>query len=502
MCGFFGMSNLHDIGLAEKAIRKIRHRGPDELGLVKTTHGTLAHARLSIVDQAHSQQPLENKGAFIVYNGEVYNFEQLRAELGGDWKTQGDTEVVLRSIQDLGIETNPNFDGMFAFAVIGEGMVMARDSIGIKPLYYSLGSDSVYFASEMKALMDCPGIIQEFPAGHYWSDSGGFVRYFHLDQYLEAPALLAGFDAEATSQRIRAGLAAAVKKRMIADANVPVGVSLSGGLDSSLITGLAAELKPNLNTFAVGMENGNDLPNARIVAKYFGTRHHEYVYNNEEVINSLSDVIYHMETFDAPLIRSAIPNYFLARLACKHVKVILTGEGADELFGGYEYLEGIEQPDLFQSELWKMVNGLHNTNLQRTDRMTMAFGIEGRVPFLDRDFARFVLSIPAEHKFHTGNGTEKTLLRKAFENLLPKDILERKKEKFSKGAGSSEVLAEHANARITDADFENARRSEPEARLRSKEELFYYRIFREHFGDRIPLEAIGRTRSVTNAELN
>lgn len=219
------------------------------------------------------------------------------------------------------------------------------------------------------------------------------------------------------------------------------------------------------------------------------------------MLDVLPQVIYHLESFDAALVRSAIPNYFLARLASNHVKVMLTGEGADEIFGGYEYLAGISDPHQFQRELWTITTNLHNTNLQRTDRMTMAHSIEGRVPFLDKEMIRLALSLPPRLKFHVGGGTEKMILRRAFAGFLPDEILHRPKQKFSHGTGSRDLLAQHANLRISDREFSNALKQYPIAELRSKEELFYYRIFREWFGDRIPPQVVGRTRSVTAGEL-
>lgn len=257
-----------------------------------------------------------------------------------------------------------------------------------------------------------------------------------------------------------------------------------------------------LDTFVVGMEGSEDVTRSQEVANALGTRHHVYLYDFQEMLDVLPQVIYHLESFDAALVRSAIPNYFLARLASRHVKVMLTGEGADEIFGGYEYLSGMTDPQQFQRELWTITTSLHNTNLQRTDRMTMAHSIEGRVPFLDKEMIRLGLSLPPELKFHTGGGTEKTLLRRAFAGILPDRVLQRPKQKFSHGTGSRDLLARFANARISDKDLADAQIQHPQANLRSKEELFYYRIFREQFGERIPSQTVGRTRSVTKGELN
>jgi asparagine synthase (glutamine-hydrolysing) len=288
---------------------------------------------------------------------------------------------------------------------------------------------------------------------------------------------------------------------MIADSTVPVGVSLSGGLDSSIVAAFARDVKEELNTFVVGVSGSTDLAMSKDVAKFLGTSHYHYEYTFNEMIEALPAVIYHLESFDAALIRSAIPNYFLAKLASDHVKVILTGEGADELYAGYEYLDPIDNPTTLQKELVTITGKLHNTNLQRADRMSMAYGLEARVPFLDKEFVDFSLSLPAEWKIRHKGWAEKELLRKASKGLVPEKILKRPKKKFSDGAGSMDLLAEYANHRISDNEFLSHQNLITEAGLRSKEELFYFLIFQSFFGNRIPPSIVGRTRSITSEEL-
>jgi len=502
MCGFCGSTPSNDTTFVEQAVWKLRHRGPDEQGVTQTPLGAMGHARLSIVDVAASHQPMADGQHWIVFNGEIYNFQSLRSQLSGDWLTQGDTEVVMRLIMEHGMEAIGALDGMFAFAFFGDEVLLARDAIGIKPLYYIKNDAGMFFASEIKALLDMQGDVCEFPAGHWWSAACGFVRYFHIDDLQWNTSLPFSLPETEYDDLIRSTLRRAVQKRLIADPGIPVGVSLSGGLDSSLITALAREGRDVLDTFVVGMEGSEDVARSQEVADALGTRHHVYIYDFQEMLDVLSQVIYHLESFDAALVRSAIPNYFLARLASQHVKVMLTGEGADEIFGGYEYLSGVTDAQQFQRELWTITTNLHNTNLQRTDRMTMAHSIEGRVPFLDKEMIRLALSLPPELKFHVGGGTEKTLLRRAFAGFLPNGILQRPKQKFSHGTGSRDLLARYANDQISDKDFAEAQRQYPQAALRSKEELFYYRIFREQFGERIPSQVVGRTRSVAKGELN
>lgn len=502
MCGFCG-TTANDKNFIDNAIQIIKHRGPDDDGWVKTKMGYLGHTRLSIVDVDHSHQPMTDKNAYISFNGEVYNFQQLRTDMNYEYKTNGDTEVVMRYLIKHGIDAVHLLDGMFAFAFIsGDEIILCRDAIGIKPLYFVQNDAGIYFASEMKALTDVSGKIREFPAGTVWSNKTGFFRYFHIDDLKYHNVDQSNINKVEMLNTIREKLKKAVQKRMIADDSVPVGVSLSGGLDSSIIAALAKEDKPILDTFVVGMPTSEDIYHSREVAAMLGTRHHELTYTFDEMIDTLPEVIYHLESFDGALIRSAIPNYFLAKLASDHVKVILTGEGADEIFGGYEYLSGVEDSDEFQNELWRITKNLHNTNLQRTDRMTMAHSIEGRVPFLDKEMIRFGLSIPPSLKFHKGKGTEKTLLRKAFKGSLPDSVLNRPKQKFSHGAGSRDLMSIYANQKYDDEQFSQALIDHPDAKLRSKEELMYFEIFRSQFGDDLPLDVLGRTRSITRAELS
>jgi len=284
-----------------------------------------------------------------------------------------------------------------------------------------------------------------------------------------------------------------VRKRLLAD--VPVGVFLSGGLDSSLISALARLHKDPLDSFSVGTEKSPDRMFALHVAHFLGTRHHEYIYTIDEAVTALPEVIYHLESFDCSLVRSAIPNFFLARLASDHVKVALSGEGADELFCGYDYLKTLDRAHL-QTELLNITRALHNTNLQRCDRMSMAHSLEVRVPFLDTAMVDFAFRIPVNLKLPLPANTEKWILRKAGEGLLPKKIVWRKKIKFATGAGLEDALAHHAETLITDSDFSRERNVGEGIVLRSKEELLYYRIFCERFPAQKFSHLIGRSRSV------
>ncbi|NJL54985.1 asparagine synthetase B, partial [bacterium] len=350
-----------------------------------------------------------------------------------------------------------------------------------------------YFASEIKALQDVVVDVREFPPGYSYSSRRGFVQDYDLQEVIQdvtrkSPAAISPTD-------VREQLSRAVHTHLMSD--VPLGVFLSGGLDSSIIAALVKQQIPDLHSFSVGVEDSKDRAYAWRVARHLGTQHHEYIYTSEEMIAILPEVIYYLESFDPALVRSAIANYFLARLASQYVKVILSGEGADELYSGYSYLKQFETPEALHHELVETTAELHNRNLQRLDRMTMAHGLEGRVPFLDRHFVEFSFTVPIEQKLYGSQPVEKWILRKAFEDLLPSEVVWRTKQKFAEGAGSAHIFQQIASAEITDEQFQREEwqiRDETGHRIRSKEELYYYRVFRRFFkASTIPLVGFSRS---------
>lgn len=491
MCGIAGYFALErtttqDPVSVSVMLERLRHRGPDDSGVWHNERAALGHTRLAIIDVPGGHQPIANEDGSIriIYNGEIYNFPTLRSQLARrhSLRTRTDTEVIVHSYEEHGPECVQLFDGMFAFALIdGDELFLARDPLGVKPLYYALANGWLYFASEIKALLPVTTDIHEFPPGHWFHSKLGWRKYFDLPVHLRQP--LAG-EGEANAQRdwltlVRQALSAAVTKRLISD--VPVGVFLSGGLDSSLVAALMSRHIPELHSFSVGTARGQDPLYARKVAQHLGTVHHEYIYTEAEMLQILPDVIYHLESFDFALVRSAIANYFVARLAKDFVKVVLVGEGSDELFGGYHYLKEIADEERLHQELVAITGKLHNSNLQRVDRMTMAHGVEGREPYLDLDLLRVAFALPSQFKHH--NGIEKYIVRKAFAGFLPDEILWREKEKFSRGAGSALVFEHLAEREISDREFERERYLPHGLTLRSKEELYYYRIWRRFFPD-------------------
>ncbi|MCL4515755.1 MAG: asparagine synthase B [Firmicutes bacterium] len=515
MCGIAGMVGAQAPGQGHEAqarfmLKRMPWRGPDGEGVRRGRNWVIGHNRLAIIDLATGNQPVANEteDVWAAVNGEIYNFRRLRQELlerGHRFRTQSDSEVVVHLFEEEGPALVRRLDGMFALAVgYPGGVLLARDPLGIRPLYYGhTGKDELWFASELKAILPvCPD-AEEFPAGHYFSRETGVVPFYALPRPYDGETDERAAQEEAAIQLIQEKLEAAVEKRLVAD--VPVGVFLSGGLDSSLIAAIARRKTSGvLHSFAVGMEGSPDLEFARRAAAAIGTEHHEHQYTQDDVQRVLPSVIYHLESHDPALIRSSVATYFAARLAAKKVKVILTGEGADELFAGYEYLRAMPLQAI-NNELTELLRNLHNTNLQRGDRLTMAASLEARVPFLDLELVAAALALPASLKLprdaSPGRPTEKYLLRRIAAGYLPSEIAWRRKEKFSQGTGTASVLMQLADEQVSEADFRRETALYPEAKLASREEVLYYRVFRRYFPGRGPLKTVGRTRSVVPGEI-
>jgi asparagine synthase (glutamine-hydrolysing) len=476
---------------------RLSHRGPDDRGTYADGNIALGQTRLSIIDVAGGKQPIfaEDGQKCVICNGEIYNHLVLRGELSQhQFRTNSDTEALLHLFEEEGEGAVSRLDGMFAFVVYdGRDIFVARDPLGIKPLYQGRKNGCLFFASEIKALEGVVDSIQEFPAGHYYSSKSGLFQYYHV-----SPRNHYHRDVAQITARLRQKLTDAVRKRLMSD--VPLGVFLSGGIDSSIIASVARQHFDRLNSFSVGMEGATDLIYARKAADFLGTNHHEYIYSRDEVMEVLPQVIYHLESFDPPLVRSAIPTYFVSRLASHYVKVILTGEGSDEVFAGYHYFKQIDKEESLHQESIRIISGLHNINLQRVDRATMAHSIEGRVPFLDLDFVEYVTAIDPKLKLASKERMEKWLLRKAFSGYLPDEVLWRSKMEFADGCGSAQLIAEFAENEISDTEFERERKRFEDVQISSKEELHYFRLFRDSFNTDIDMRAIGRWRGTFATE--
>ena len=489
--------------LGDEMLSRLHHRGPDGSGTRQVGPTWLGHTRLSIVDLDGGEQPLHHphRGRWVVANGEIYNHADLRAQLGGTYLTDSDSEVLLHLVEIEGTGGIRWLRGMFAFCAASRDgdVVLARDPLGIKPLYWAHVDGRVLAASELAAFPPrLRGVVQEFPPGHHWTALEGLRPYVDLRAdplsrgHHDAPLFS---DREEARQAIRETFEGAVRQRMMAD--VPVGVFLSGGLDSSIVAAVLARMsRPGavVRSFAAGTEGSPDLAAARRVAEYLGLEHHERVYSDDDVVAVLPEVVRSIESYEPSLVRSAVPNFLLAELAARHLKVVLTGEGADEIFAGYHHLREMDVDEL-RTALADGVDTLHHLNLQRCDRVTMAHGLEARVPFLSQEMLALAQRIPMEWKLLGEDGQEqaqeKALLREAFVGWLPDDILWRRKEQFGDGSGTADVMARQAARMVPDEDWEGVSISGlPPAR--SREELGYQRMFDEHLGGIRAEQVLGR----------
>lgn len=449
MCGFACLWRIDDEALAKRMIEKIEHRGPDETQVYRAPNvpAIMAHCRLSIIGPSDGSQPIYTGDSILVANGEIYNYHDLRAILGESaFETRSDSETILHLFRSNELRWVTKLDGMFAFVLATpERIIAARDPLGIKPLYVAHLDGGMAFCSELKAF-DGLGLskIEAIGPGEMFDSLDGPRRWFRISHGAaeEEP----GFDLEAVCRELRLTLEDAVRKWMVAD--VEVGSFLSGGLDSSLIAALASQaIDRPLKTFSVGREGSPDIQAAARVAEHIGSDHHALTFTAEDLAEALPHVIYHLESADVDLVRSAIPTHFATTLARQHVKAVLTGEGADELFAGYSYHHDYaNSPRELADELTRSLTGMHNVNLQRVDRITMAQGLEARTPFLDRDLIDFAQSIPASLKMRideaTGKTTEKWILRKACQDLLPHELIWREKAQFDEGTGTVDTLNE------------------------------------------------------------
>lgn len=506
MCGFVGVFDLsQDIDVLRAQVlrmsKKIRHRGPDWSGIYCGNKSILAHERLSIVGIDSGKQPLYSKDNKLVLavNGEIYNHKEIRNRYPDyEFLTHSDCEVILALYRDKGADLFEDLNGIFAFAlydVENDLMLIGRDHMGIIPLY--MGYDDrgqFYVASELKALEGvCPN-IQEFQPGHYlYTKESTEVKSWYKREWMEYDNVK---DNVSDISELRTALESAVHRQLMSD--VPYGVLLSGGLDSSIISAVAKQYAarrveddnkteawwPQLHSFAVGLKDSPDLVAARKVAEYIGTVHHEIHFTVEEALDALSDVIYHIETYDVTTVRASTPMYLLARfIKSMGVKMVLSGEGSDELFGGYLYFHKAPDAKAFHEETVHKLDRLHLYDCLRANKSLSAWGVEGRVPFLDKEFMDVAMRLNPKDKM-CGNGKiEKYILRKAFEDYLPESVAWRQKEQFSDGVGYNWIdsLREVAARKVTDRQMEHAAERFPINPPMSKEEYWYRTMFEEHF---------------------
>ena len=481
--------------------KKLRHRGPDWSGIYQHDNVIFSHERLAIVDPTSGKQPLftkDNKVALAV-NGEIYNHQELRSEFPDyDFLTQSDCEVILALYRRDGKNFLEKLNGIFAFALYDEendAYLIGRDHMGIVPLYMGWDKNgSFYVASELKSLEGVCNKIEEFLPGHFlYSKDGQQLQQWYKRDWTEFDNVK---DNETDIAAIRKGLEEAVHRQLMSD--VPYGVLLSGGLDSSIIAAVTAKYArqriesgdtqeawyPRLHSFAVGLEGSPDLAAARKAADHIGSVHHEIKYTVQEGLDAIKDVIYHLETYDVTTIRASTPMYLLARvIKSMGIKMVLSGEGSDELFGGYLYFHKAPSAQAFHEETVRKLGKLHLYDCLRANKSLMAWGIEGRVPFLDKEFMDIAMTINPKDKMITPERMEKWVLRKAFEDLLPESIAWRQKEQFSDGVGYSwiDTLKQVAEDEVTDEMMANAKFRFPINVPMSKEEYRYRTIFESHF---------------------
>ena len=520
MCGIVAIFNVKEQTpeLRTKALsmsKKIRHRGPDWSGIHCSGSAILAHERLSIVDPESGGQPLFSPDGkqVLAVNGEIYNHQEIRERYKGryDFQTGSDCEVILALYRDKGIDFLEDLNGIFAFALYDEeqdAFLIARDHIGVIPLYIGYNADGkVFVASELKALEgECERYEPFLPGHYYWSKAPGMKPWYKRD-WMEYDNVK---DNPASSDAIRKSLCAAVKRQMMSD--VPYGVLLSGGLDSSVISAITesyAERRietdsqsrawwPRLHSFAVGLKGAPDLAKARLVADYIGTVHHEINYTIQEGLDALRDVIYFIETYDITTVRASVPMYLLARvIKSMGIKMVLSGEGADEIFGGYLYFHKAPSAEEFHKETVRKLSKLHQYDCLRANKSLSAWGVEGRVPFLDKEFLDVAMRTNPKAKMCSLNGSdpkasmEKRIVREAFEDMLPEEVTWRQKEQFSDGVGYSwiDTLKKITSEAVTDEQMAHAAERFPINTPLCKEEYYYRSIFEEHF----PSESAARS---------
>ena len=514
MCGIVAIFNIKEQTpeLRQKALmmsKKIRHRGPDWSGIYCGKSAILCHERLSIVDPESGKQPLfapDHKQVLAV-NGEIYNHREIRAKYAGkyDFQTGSDCEVVLALYRERGCDFLEELSGIFAFALYDEekdDFLIARDPIGVIPLYIGKDKDGmVYCASELKALEGFCDEYQPFPPGHYYRGSEGELKRWYTRDWEQYDSVK---DNEARVEDVRNALEDAVKRQLMSD--VPYGVLLSGGLDSSVISAVARKYAPRrvetdgkqdawwprLHSFAVGLKGAPDLAKAREVADYIGTVHHEINYTIQEGLDAIRDVIYFIETYDVTTVRASTPMYLLARvIKSMGIKMVLSGEGADEVFGGYLYFHKAPTPQAFHEETVRKLSKLHLYDCLRANKSLSAWGVEGRVPFLDKEFLDVAMRLNPSAKMCPGNTIEKRIVREAFADMLPESVAWRQKEQFSDGVGYSwiDTLKEITAAAVTDEQMEKAAERFPINPPMNKEEYYYRSIFEEYF----PSESAARS---------
>ncbi|MBL6662123.1 MAG: asparagine synthase B [Flavobacteriaceae bacterium] len=481
--------------------KKLRHRGPDWSGIYDASNAVLSHERLAIVDPTSGNQPLisPSKKLILAANGEIYNHRALRSTCDSEYQfqTESDCEVILALYEKEGKDFVKKLNGIFAFAIYDQERdeyFIARDHMGIIPLYMGWDGDGTFYvASELKALEGVCSKIELFPPGHYLHNADGKLVKWYDPDWKEYETVK---DNPTSIEDLHDALADAVHRQLMSD--VPYGVLLSGGLDSSITSALAKKFAakriesgdtqaawwPQLHSFSVGLEGSPDLAAAQKVAEHIGTVHHEIKFTIQEGLDAIREVVYHLETYDITTIRASTPMFLMARaIKALGIKMVLSGEGADELFGGYLYFHKAPNAKEFHEETVRKLDKLHQYDCLRANKSLAAWGIEGRVPFLDKEFIEVAMRLNPKDKMITSDRMEKWVLRKAFESYLPESVAWRQKEQFSDGVGYSwiDTLKDLVEKEVTDEQMENAHFRFPAQPPQNKEEFYYRTIFESHF---------------------
>jgi len=522
MCGILAIynkdkhlsNNIRSMSL--DMIKKVRHRGPDWSGIYTSQNAILAHERLAIVDIKSGSQPILSldKNLILAVNGEIYNHLSIRNDksIKYDYQTNSDCEVILSLYKNKSIDFLNDINGIFSFIIYDKNnnsILVARDPIGVIPLY--MGSDkngNLLFASEMKCLVGICNDIKEFPPGTYMNEKLKYPVKYYTKSWMNYNNVS---ENKTIVKNIKKSLEDSVKRQLMSD--VPFGVLLSGGLDSSIIASIVKKFSkkriesnnkndawwPQIHSFAIGLKNSPDLIASKKVSEYLKTIHHEIVFTIQEGIDSINDVIYYLETYDVTTVRASTPMYLMARyIKSMGIKMVLSGEGADEIFGGYLYFHKAPNAEEFHNETIRKINKLHLYDCLRANKSLAAWGVEGRVPFLDVDFLDVSMNINPKDKMIKPNKIEKSILREAFKGELPDEILWRQKEQFSDGVGYSWIdsLKEFTNNNISDFDFNNRKKLYPINTPQSKEEFYYRMIFNKYYHDECSVKCVPYSKSV------
>ena len=526
MCGFVGILKIKGDAhqKREQALKmsaKIRHRGPDWSGMYSSDKTVISHERLAIVDPLSGGQPLysPDRKKVLAVNGEIYNHQLLRMEtdIQYQYQTGSDCEVILALYEQYGVDFIDKLNGIFAFVLYDsetDDFLVARDPIGVIPLYIGYDSDgTIYVASELKALEGQCERFEPFPPGHFCtSKHGGKIERWYKRPWMQYEGMhWSTSDRAEAVQQVKQGLMAAVKRQLMSD--VPYGVLLSGGLDSSVISAIAEKFSehriednsqtraywPRLHSFAVGLKGAPDLAKAKLVADHIGTVHHEINYTIQEGLDAIRDVIYFIETYDVTTVRASTPMYLLARvIKSMGIKMVLSGEGADEVFGGYLYFHKAPDAKAFHDETVRKLSKLHYYDCLRANKSLSAWGVEGRVPFLDKEFLDVAMRINPEAKMCPGSTIEKKIVREAFTDMLPEEIVWRQKEQFSDGVGYSwiDTLKKITSEAVSDEQMAHAAERFPINPPLNKEEYYYRSIFAEHFPSDSAARSVNQEASV------